>query len=112
MTKNKDKDKSPIQNLYSIRDLVARTFLPPYPSQSDDVAKRQFSNLCRNPESTIAQNPQDFDLYCLGDFDPDTGQIDSLPTPVVVAHAVDYIQSASNEQIAQQSLQFSQANQK
>jgi len=58
--------------LFSVKDLVAREFGPPFMSKNKDVALRQFKLIIKDvPE------PDEYALYSLGEFDPDTGEIKS-----------------------------------
>lgn len=40
-----------------------------------------------NPHSNLANFPEDFDIYCLGEFDPKTGSIS--PSAEFVANCLD-----------------------
>lgn len=47
---------------------------------NDDVARRYFTQFVREKQATspfipLVSYPQDFDVICLGSFDPDTGSI-------------------------------------
>lgn len=61
--------------MYSIRDRLTG-FMTPVLEQSDAVAIRNFRMACdvqRRDQSVIAFNPSDFSLYCIADFDSETG---------------------------------------
>lgn len=96
--KNSEKHKTPLQNLYAIIDVVAGTFYPPFTSIHDDTAKRSFVQMLTNADTGMSRNPQDFDLYYLGDFDPDDGQIQTIPQPKLLMRGSSTINQPNNNQ--------------
>lgn len=70
------------QPLYCIRD-VKVGFMAPTPDMSDQSAIRNFSYAI-NGDGIMNYSPKDFDLYKVGEFDTDTGQIDSCLPDLIV----------------------------
>ena len=66
---------------FSIRDAKAGVFNTPFFQKSIGEAERNFDKLVKDPTSMVAQYPDDFDLYYLGDYDDQSGNIKSLDTP-------------------------------
>lgn len=91
--KNADKDKSPILMLYGVYDTKAGRYFPPFLNDNDQTAMRAFRSMATGDESVIAQNPEDYKLMRLGDFDPNDGQIDALDQPSHVCDAMDFFQA-------------------
>lgn len=60
--------------MYAIKDEVAGEFGPVQVLKNDAVACRMFKNVMIN-EAKNNINPDDFSLYCLGDFDNESGSI-------------------------------------
>lgn len=89
--KNTEKDKSPIVNLYTVYDLKAGTYYPPFTSQNDDTASRSFGQMVKNPDTAFAQNAEDYRLFRIGDFDPSDCQIDLLVPLQHVCDALDFV---------------------
>lgn len=59
--------------LYSIKDRHTG-FTPPIPMDNDDYAKRYFkTQVLENP--TIKNTPEDFTLWCMGEFNFKTGEL-------------------------------------
>lgn len=85
--KNSEKQKNPIQNLYCLYDSAARRYFPPFLSDNNDTAQRYLKSSLTSTDSVIAQHPDDYSLYMVGDFDPDSGQIDVVDQPILVCHA-------------------------
>lgn len=73
--------------LYVMKDAATR-FLMPVAQESDQVAIRSFVNALRSPE--MMWNKKDFDLYCIGEYDPDTGMV-TPSTPRCVCFGSSYI---------------------
>lgn len=59
--------------LYSIRDLKSN-FAPPVAISNDQVAKRWFGTRV-NEDITMKYEPGDFDLYKVGEYNTETGEI-------------------------------------
>ncbi|UPW40980.1 nonstructural protein [Sigmofec virus UA08Rod_5898] len=78
-----------IFKIYSIRDSVAGSFLTPTVDQSDSTAIRNFSLACdsgKRDSSLLAFRPADFSLYCLAEFDSESGLISPFsPIQLVVS---------------------------
>lgn len=74
-------EKSPILELYAIRDLKS-DFAPPTAISNRDLAKRWFGRLIKN-DATMSYAPEDFDLYYVGNYNPRTGEI-FVKTPELV----------------------------
>ncbi|AXL14452.1 nonstructural protein [Microviridae sp.] len=88
--KNNEKNKTPLQNLYSVCDTVAGRFSPPFISANDRTAQRDFITACRDPQSMMSKSPLDYHLYSLGTYDQDDGQIDpTAPNLVATGNIID-----------------------
>lgn len=61
--------------LYSIRDHLVGVSFPPLNFPSDAAAERAFRSMAENPSSTVYQNPSDFSVQKIGEFDLDTGNL-------------------------------------
>lgn len=67
--------------IFSIRDAKGETYNTPFFQKTHGEAERTFRELANDEKSMICKYPDDFDLYCVGEFDTETGNIISLPTP-------------------------------
>lgn len=63
-------------SVYSVLDAVAGVYCKPFSSQNDGIARRDFDNASRDPQSVLHQNPADFGLYHIGYFDEDSGLLE------------------------------------
>lgn len=60
-----------ILNLYSIRDTL-NGFAPPVVMPNDETAKRWYEDM-KTENPTIGNNPDDFGVHFIGQFDSETG---------------------------------------
>lgn len=63
--------------LYSIYDNVAKEYGPIYHCKNDGVALRMFKDVIGKVNTDVAF-VKDYELYCVGSYDTDTGKI-SVP---------------------------------
>lgn len=68
--------------VYSVRDNLTG-FLEPQVSLNDAVAVRAFEQACANSSSVMGFRASDFSLYKIGEFDTETGFIESIPLEVI-----------------------------
>lgn len=64
-------------NLYSVEDVKAARFNPPFTADTHVDAIRAFAKPCQNPESLWNQYPTDYRLMFIGTFDNITGEVKS-----------------------------------
>jgi len=86
--------------IFSVFDTKASVFGTPFFMPSVGTAVRAFGDLVQDPKSTVNRHPSDFILYEIGEFDDNSSQCVSLPTPRHLAHASDFVQFKSSEGFA------------
>jgi len=84
------------QNIYAVKDIVAEEFQPPFFLKNDAVAIKEFGKACENKETQWNQFPQDYSLYYLGNFDTETGKIDSKESKQL-ANATQFVTSVKED---------------
>lgn len=64
-------------NIYAIKDTTIGSFMNPFYLQNDNVAIREFSNIIKYApvENNIRRNAKDMQLFKLGEFNEETGEI-------------------------------------
>lgn len=77
--------------LFSIRDQKSGIFYPPWFLNSHGEAERKFHATVNDEKSTLNKYPEDFDFYFLGEYDDNTGKLQSLDTPQHLLKAVDML---------------------
>lgn len=71
-------------NLYSIKD-IDLDFAQPFCAANDNLALRMFSVVANDKTTQIGQMPSLFSIYCIGEFDSESGNICGLPVPKFIA---------------------------
>lgn len=65
--------------IYTIYDHAAKAYNKPFYEHTDGVALRIFTNLVNSKEeTTIAQYPEQFALFCIGEYDDATGSVSTF----------------------------------
>lgn len=85
-----------ILKVYALTDLKAGNYSTPFFCASNGLAIRMFSDLVRDPKTTLSRHPDDFQLFCLGEFDDNSGELTSKK-PEFLSKANDFI-NAQNQQ--------------
>jgi len=62
--------------LVAVRDSKADYYGAPVAADSRSIAIRQFLDLARDKNTQIGLHPEDFALFCVGEFDIATGMIE------------------------------------
>lgn len=74
-----------VKKVYNVKDSKGGFYLMPFYVHSEEEALRFMRNSVLDVTHPFAKNPEDFDLYYLGEFDDITGKFDLLDSP---AHLV------------------------
>lgn len=77
--------------VYSIYDEKAKIFSKPFQQINDGIALRSFIDLTKDKDSSINKHPEDYKLYRIATYDDLTGKYKCEDLPVLIAHAIDYI---------------------
>ena len=73
-----------IKGLYSIYDKKACFYVAPFSARNDAEAVRSVTQALRDPNTQLAQHPEDFHLVTIGSFDDNTSEISYSPPHVIV----------------------------
>lgn len=79
--------------LFTVYDSKAERFLKPFESETIATALRAFTELVNMSDHQFNRFPEDYTLYCIAQFDPETGKVDSYGTPQSIALASTLVQS-------------------
>lgn len=71
-------------SLYSIRDHLIGTSFAPMAFLNNAAAERSFRSMAEQANSVVSQNPSDFSMQKVGEFDPETGVLSALEQPEIV----------------------------
>lgn len=67
--------------MYSVYDVKAENYGPPFFVPSEVTARRMFEKLASDGESMVSRYPDEFKLVHLGFFDSDSGKVETLEFP-------------------------------
>ena len=76
--------------LVALYDRATEAFAPIMTVHTRGEAIRSFRNECNNPQSPINQHPTDYELYQLGLYNEQTGEIEPCEPAEMIARAEDY----------------------
>ena len=62
---------------YSVYDVKVQIYNTPFFFPHDVHAIRAFERLRQDPQSFVSQHPDDYQLYCVGEFDDTRGRLKS-----------------------------------
>lgn len=69
-----------IVRLYSLYDKRTQLFSSPFAAVNDDTAVRMVYGLLNDRSTTVAQYPEDYDMWRLGMFDDASGLVSDRDT--------------------------------
>lgn len=79
--------------MFTIRDSKAEIFNTPFYAHTHGEAERQFQRLAKDQTSMLSQFPEDYDLYHVGEYDDQTGKIETHDSPQHMIKAVNVLSS-------------------
>ena len=72
-----------IQQIFSIYDVKAEAFMPPFCQANKNTAQRGFAEAVNNPDVPIGKHPQDYTLFSIGYYSEAKGEITPHPAESV-----------------------------
>ncbi len=82
------------QLIFAVYDSKSEMFNQPMFLKAKGEAIRAFSDEANRPDSAIYKHPGDYTLFCIGDYNVDTGLLVPLPTPTSLGLAIEYQERA------------------
>ncbi len=81
--------------MFAIHDSKAEAFNVPFSLPNEALAVREFTALVNSPDSQIGQFPEDYTLFEVGEYDTQSGKIES--TVLSLGNGRQYIRNEINE---------------
>lgn len=81
--------------LYAIRDAKTEAYMPPYQAVSHGEAIRQFSDVCKNPDTMLNRHPADFALFHIGAFNSESGALVPVTQVLQLSSALEFVAGSS-----------------
>ncbi len=79
-----------MQLLFTVHDVKAETFMPPFFVPSKGLAIRAFEDCINSEDHHFGKHPADYTLFFLGSFDTDTAEFD-LMDKTSVGNGVEFV---------------------
>lgn len=81
-----------IKLFFAVYDSAAKVFMDPFMARTTEEALRRFRATVNHPEAgSIAEFPEDYTLFQIGEYDLETGLIRGLETPHSLGLAITFI---------------------
>jgi hypothetical protein len=91
LCKNKKKELKMIKQAFAMYDEKAEYYLQPFYYLKVGEALRSLQNEISRPDSPLSQNPEDFHLYHLGEYDDELGKFTNLDVPKLIKRVKDMV---------------------
>ena len=75
--------------VFSIHDIKAEAYLPPFVCPTEGIATRTFADCVADPTHQFSKNPDDYTLFKLGTFDDETGLFSQV-TPETLGNGLQH----------------------
>lgn len=85
-----------ILKAYSVHDSAADAFLLPFFDHRHQMAMRTFGHAVQQDGHKFCEYPQDYKLFCIGEFDDSKGIFNPRP-PEFLCSAMEYISKEADE---------------
>lgn len=83
-----------MMKLFAVRDVKADSFGAPMSVASSGIAMRGFAEAVMDPKSELNKYPDDFSLYEIAEYEPNSANIKPHPLPVLIGTASSVVQAA------------------
>lgn len=85
--------------IYSIYDSKAEAFQLPFFAPAHGAALRMFERACNEKESDFGRYPGDYTLFCMGEWDPQTGVLDPWDAHIRLGSGIEYVVSPTPKKL-------------
>lgn len=81
--------------VYTVYDSKAEAYLQPFYARTNGEAMRSFTDAANQKDHNFSRFAADFTLFCIGEFDENSGTLHSLKAPESLAKAIDLIRESA-----------------
>ena len=85
-----------IIKIYTVYDLKAEAYLPPFFMQNNGTAIRSFADAVNKEGHEFNAHPEDYVLFEIGEYDDKKAQITQGDANIALGNAVEYLQKSTN----------------
>lgn len=79
-----------ILKMFTVKDIKADAYLPPFFVQTKGLALRSFIDLANDPSHNFGKYPEDYCLFEIGAYDDSNASFDALTPIVSLGLALDF----------------------
>lgn len=83
--------------VFSIKDIKADCFGAPFLSPAFGTAERDFVSAMRDSNSVFGKFPEDYELWFIGEWEPNTARFSGLDQPEFVCVGADLLKVRGGE---------------
>lgn len=86
-------------HLIAVKDEAGNAFINLETVPTVAVGIRNFAGLCKSKSAfgeTVKNNPKDFNLYLMGEYENETGKLEQKNAPQIIAKAEEFIKEEKN----------------
>ncbi len=83
---------------FSVFDSAAAAYMAPFYQPAIGMAQRVFEDMVLDPNHQFGQHPADYTLFHVGAFDDQTGMLEPMPSPIVLANGLQVVAAARESQ--------------
>jgi len=76
--------------MFVIFDSKAGAYFPPWFLMKEPMALRAFGDCCNDAEHNFGRHPEDFTLFCIGEFDDQTARVEWI-APVSLGNGIEFV---------------------
>lgn len=76
--------------IFTIFDSKAQAYLIPFFEKTNALAIRAFTSAVNDSTHQFSTYPEDYTLFHLGEYDEDTAELTTLPSPQSLGVAIEY----------------------
>lgn len=82
---------------FAIYDAKAEAYMTPFFCQTVGLAIRQMEGVVSNPELSVSQYPEDFTLFEIGSYDPQTGTLTPRDALLPLGNGLEFRRNLKDE---------------
>jgi len=92
--------------LFTVFDSAAHRYLEPFTASTVEVALRMFRHTVNSGKGPFSQFPEDYSLFCVGEFDQEKGQLRPYQELQSLGVAITFVEmrNPTNGQVARASV--------
>lgn len=83
--------------IYTVYDVKARAYLPPFNLPEDGMARRTFGDCCNDKNHQFGAHPEDYTLFKLGEWDSVNAKYVLKEAPESLGVGIEYLVPKEDE---------------